>query len=141
MKLDIHLLDPADQARKCEKLLAGVVALAVRDLATPPVKTAGRAEPSKRGHPSEVMRLHGISSHAFSAARFLFAKSGGLDAYMHWLDMNPVAFRKKLLTIMWDDSPGLVGGWEPIQRRAMKANYLRWMDLQWIEPTEEDDND
>lgn len=141
MKLNINLLDNKDQTRQCEKLLAAVVATAIRDLSIAPVKTTGKPDPNKRGHPSEIMRLNGINQHAFSAARFLFGKNGGLSAYLHWLDMNPKSFRQHLLDVMWNDSPVVVGGFDSQARRAMKANYLRWMDLQWIDQPEGDDDE
>lgn len=140
MKLNVNMVERNDQTRQCEKLLAAVVAHAVRDLAIKPLKEV-RFDKRHKGAASQAMIMNGISPDAFSAARFIFGKDGGLEAYLHWLDMNPKEFRKNLLELMWDDSPNVVAGWKPMQRRAMKANYLRWMDLQWLDQPEGDDDE
>lgn len=135
--MDRVILDAAYQTRQCEKLLASVVANALRDLA------AGRDQRWDRSRkPGE--REMTISVHSFTAARFLFdTESTGVDAYLEWLDIDVGNFRKRLLETIYDSSPREVGGWEPSQRRWMRINYEAWRKLRHGDTSrfEEDDDE
>jgi hypothetical protein len=121
------MLDNEFQTRQCQKLLASVVAHAVRDLAT-----AGHQREYRTPRPGspQVRNPLPMSSNAFTAARFLFdTEATGVDAYLEWLDMDVGEFRRRLLETIYDSSPREVGGWEPSQRRAMRMNYEAWRKL------------
>jgi hypothetical protein len=72
----------------------------------------------------------------------------GVDAYGLWLDFNVDQFRRKLLEMMFDESPFVVGGKDPQARRNFRYNYKLWQKVSTlgisIETTakdEEEDND
>jgi len=136
--MDRVMLDDAFQTRQCQKLLASVVATALRDLA------AGRDQRWDRSRkPGE--REMTISGHSFTAARFLFdEESTGVDVYLEWLDIDVGNFRKRLLETTYDPSARGVGGWDSSQRRAMRINYELWRKLRHSHTSEfeedEDDN-
>lgn len=88
------------------RLLAAVVAQAIRDASAAPIKEGKRA-----------VRLPGD---ARSAMAFLFGP--GLDAYAMWLDFDPDQFRNNLL----DMRPGVHLSDE--QRRNFRFNYRSWTD-------------
>jgi hypothetical protein len=135
--MDRVMLDDAFQTRQCQKLLASVVATALRDLA------AGRDQRWDRSRkPGE--REMTISGHSFTAARFLFDEDAtGVDAYLEWLDIDVGEFRRRLLETIYDPSPRDVGGWEPSQRRMMRINYEAWRKLRHGDTSrfEEDEDD
>jgi hypothetical protein len=135
--MDRVMLDDAFQTRQCEKLLASVVATALRDLA------AGRDQRWDRSRkPGE--REMTISGHSFTAARFLFDEDAtGVDAYLEWLDIDVGIFRRRLLETIYDPSAHSVGGWDSSQRRMMRINYEAWRKLRHGDTSrfEEDEDD
>jgi hypothetical protein len=135
------MLDNEFQTRQCQKLLASVVANAVRDLAT-----AGHQREYRTPRPGSPQARNPLpmSSNAFTSARFLFDEtSTGVDAYLEWLDMDVGEFRRRLLETIYDPSPHSVGGWDYPQRRAMRINYETWRKVRHGDTTllEEDDDE
>jgi hypothetical protein len=103
-----------DQTRACEALLASVVALAVADATSSPLK-------------NEKMPL---STEAFTAMRFLFDETqSGLAEYATWLDIDPGHFRLKLREVMSDNSPHVRAGFDPMKRRNFRQNYGLWLRM------------
>lgn len=140
------LIDGPEQARRVKRLLAAVVANAVRDLAAVGNQRDWRKQPVLSEHerqtPRKTLRDHKLSEHAFTAARFLLdRKNPGVDAYLEWLDIDPPEWRKRLLEMMWDDRPKIVGGFDEFARRAMKVNYLKYLELTWLEIEDEDEDE
>jgi hypothetical protein len=139
LKLSIGMQDRDSQAAAVKRLFAAVIATAFRDLATRGWERVYRSP--RRGEPLTPKDL-GITTHAFTAARFLFDETvTGVDAYLEWLDIDADNFRKRLLDMIYDKSAHPVAGWEPEQRRQMRMNYERWLTLrsQNITPEENDD--
>lgn len=135
------ILDIAHQTRQCQKLLASVVANAMRDLASDGWQRAWR---KPRPNEARGPRNMGISSHAFTAARFLFDEtSTGVDAYLEWLDIDSDEFRRRTIELIYDTRPRDIAGWTPEQRRAMRINYEVWrkirhQDTSTLEESEDD---
>jgi hypothetical protein len=134
------ILDLEHQTRQCQKLLASVVANALRDLAAAGYQRSNRTpRPGKPGSPPL-----GMSTHAFTAARFLFdTEATGVDAYLEWLDMDVDEFRRRLIETIYDSSPRDIGGWTTENRRTMRINYELWRKLRHSHTSEfeEDDDD
>lgn len=141
LSVDFDMQDSGQQSRSCERLLAAVVACALRDLAAPGFGRTYRSAVSQAGKPSVLMQA-GISPHAFTAARFLFDTSvTGVDAYLEWLDIDPDTWRKKLREVIDNDTPLRVGGFEPEQRRNMRVNLKIYNRLSYLTDKEIDDHD
>jgi len=98
------------------KLLAAVVALAVKDLAKPPYQSV---RGSRSRYPDQRM-----VDEAISACNFLF--SDACRGYLEMLDMDVKMFRKNLFKIMADRRPVNIGDLSPMQRRYMAMNYKIW---------------
>lgn len=141
VSLNVDMLDGEQQVRSCEKLLAAVVACALRDLSAPGFGRSYRRIVAGAGKRSPIKEA-GISPHAFTAARFLFdATATGVDAYLEWLDIDPDTWRRKLLDVIADDTPMRVGGFEPEQRRNMRVNLRVYKSLAHLTDKEIDDDD
>ena len=126
----LEAYDENSQTRACQKLLAAVVAVAVNDTCVEPFKTTASDK-------TRLMRVDTIT-----AFRFLFSNDvSGLDAYALWLDFNPDNFRRKLLEIMFNDSPNVIAGKDPHLRRNFRYNYNLWRKLPRMEITEEEEDD
>ncbi len=133
------MLDLEHQTRQCQKLLASVVANAVRDLAAAGWQREYRTP--RPGSPAMRKPLP-MTVHAFTAARFLFDEEfTGVDAYLEWLDMDVAEFRRRLLEAIYNPSPLAVGGWEPEQRRVMRINYETWRKLRHGDTSMMEDDD
>jgi len=141
VSVDFDMQDADQQTRACEKLLAAVVACALRDLAAPGFGRTFRSAVASAKKQSPLATA-GISPHAFTAARFLFDTSvTGVDAYLEWLDIDPDTWRKKLRNVIDDDTPLRVGGFEPEQRRNMRVNLKIYNRLSYLTDKEIDDHD
>jgi hypothetical protein len=81
--------DTVDQNASCRKLLASVVALAVKDACLPPIKVRSKENKMLRKVPSEA---------ACSALHFLMGKS--VLGYLEMLDMDSDRWRKELMSQM-----------------------------------------
>jgi hypothetical protein len=115
------------QPRSCQKLIASVVAFAVLSACSAPPKRAAL----------EVVEGVRLSTDTLTALRFLFDKRyAGLNEYAEWLDFDADHFRSKIVKVMYDDSPFIVGGFEPMQRRNFRYNYTTWYRLQLSLPAE-----
>lgn len=111
--------DDNAQNKACRSLLATVVLLAVADSCIRPPK------PIKGERPKIPM-----ATEAFTAMRFLFDETlPGLNEYATWLDMEPSHFRMKLLETMRSESPSIINGYDPSDRRAFRYNYGVWYRL------------
>lgn len=124
MKQQAHIvLMPNNHATPERSLLASVVLLAVSDACSPPSKE-DRKKPKKA---SAGLRMH---RDTFTAMRFLFDTSAsGLDAYAEWLDFDLGHFRMKLQSVMADNSPHVIQGFDPMQRRNFRYNYGLWLQV------------
>lgn len=127
-----NLLDDNEQTRACQKLLASVVHLSIKDACIRPPS-------GKRGK-----SLGDINSDAFTAMRFLFGTEvSGLNEYATWLDFDASQFRIKLLEMMQDDTARNVYSLGPEDRRAFRYNYKTWLmvkDLKREEVYEDTDD-
>lgn len=138
----VTILDAEQQTRACEKLLAAVVACALRDLAAPGFGRSYRSAHNQIGRKRSPLLQAGITPHAFTAARFLFDTSvTGVNAYLEWLDIDPDTWRNKLLETIHSDSAHRVGGWESDQRRNMRRNLAVYKKLSYLTDKEIDDHD
>lgn len=131
--------DPVEQNRACRSLLAMVVWSAVHDACAAPLPPA----PDQKSRSRKKLR---ISTHAFTAMRFLFDDSvSGLREYSAWLDFDPDQFREQLLRLMRDTTPGSVRGFPEMSRLHFLRNYNLWFEIpSGEEPPhseEEEDND
>jgi hypothetical protein len=120
------------QTRACNALLSTVVLLAVSDACIAPTTV-------RKGDPQPTIPM---PMNAFTAMRFLFDESmSGLNEYCMWLDMNPAQFRTRLLTMMEDNSPNSINGYDPMKRRYFRQNYRAWLKLKnkYDVPMEEED--
>ena len=120
-----------DTSSKPERaLLAQVVLLALNDACQAPYKS------------DEGLRM---GRDAFTAMRFLFDKNtSGLNEYATWLGFDPGHFRLKLLNIMADSSPKIIGEWDAMKRRTFRMNHKLWQNLQDMAldiPEEEEDDE
>lgn len=118
----------ADQTQACKSLLASVVWIAINDGATAPIRR------SRDGLP--------MGHDAFTAMRFLFDETvSGLNEYANWLDFDAGQFRTRLRETMANQSPHMIGGFEPIRRRHFRQNYGMWLQLRdgYIAQLPEDD--
>lgn len=107
-------------------LLSTVVLIALHDACEAPPRSIRRAVDTPR-----------ISSEAFTAMRFLFDESvSGLREYSMWLDFEATPFREKLLTLMSNNGPMKLNGFEPMQRRNFRYNYGMWFRAKNMEFTE-----
>jgi hypothetical protein len=133
------MLDDDYQTRQCQKLLASVVANAVRDLAA-----AGWQREYRKPRPGSpaVRNPLPMTTHAFTAARFLFDEElASLEAYLDWLDIDANSFRDRLLEAIYNPSPLPVAGWEPEQRRVMRINYETWRRVRHGDTSMMEDDD
>ena len=82
-------LDEKEQTRACQRILASVVHLAIKDACNrPPTNKRGRS-------------VGDMDTDAFTAMRFLFDdRCSGLKEYATWLDFDSSQFRRKLLKTM-----------------------------------------
>lgn len=111
-------------AKAERSLLASVVLAALADACSPPPKS----DKSKRAVMKSPIAGFKIARDAFTAMRFLFDKQlSGLDAYAAWLDFETDHFRLKLLKVMSDNSPHVIQGFEPMQRKNFRFNYGLWL--------------
>lgn len=94
----------AQQAQCCARLLAAVVALAVRDAAAPFTKDEKRLRKN-------------LSSEAATAIHFMFHPQGGLDAYCAWIGMSAEQVRRGLLRR--DGPPAPKDEWLNDERRRI----------------------
>lgn len=131
--LDIKTADPE------RALLATVVLLALTDAcSTPP-----RPDRNKEKDTPAGLRM---TTDAFTAMRFFFdTRTAGLDAYAAWLDFDLDSFRSRLHAIMADNGPNKINGFDPMQRRNFRYNYVMWrkakeMD-ETLEETEENEDE
>jgi hypothetical protein len=129
-----QLVDNHQQTRACQQLLASVVASAVNDTCVEPFRATSKDK-------SVLMRIDTVT-----AFRFLFDTSvSGVDAYGLWLDFNVDQFRRKLLEMMFDESPFVVGGKDPQARRNFRYNYKLWQKVSTlgisIESTSKDEEE
>jgi hypothetical protein len=100
-----------------QKLLAAVVALAVRDSCLAPIKSSER-------------KCYVMQANAYTAFRFLFdEESSGLDAYADWLDFDKVQFRKQLLDLMYRKDQQPINGFDSTHRRSFRSNHLLWIQM------------
>jgi hypothetical protein len=122
-------LDLNEQTRSCQKLLASVVHLSIKDACTrPPTEKKGKS-------------LGDIHTDAFTALRFLFGEGvAGLNEYATWLDFDAGQFRKKLLEMMRDDTAKFVFSIGPEDRRAFRYNYKTWLTIKDIKLEELDED-
>ena len=90
-----------------QRLLAAVVAVAVRDCCMPPV---GRHN----------LRLQPQAASAFD---FVFTDLG--DPFLELIDINSGHFRRKLEEVM-NDTSNTDKPFKQIQRRAFRINYKLW---------------
>lgn len=138
----VTILDAEQQTRACEKLLAAVVACALRDLAAPGFGRSYRSAHNQIGKKTSPLLQAGISPHAFTAARFLFdTSSTGVDAYLQWLDIDAGTWRNKLLNVIYSDVPRPIGGFDPEQRRNMRVNLKIYKRLSYLKDQEIDHDD
>ena len=123
--------DDNAQNKACRSLLATVVLLAVADSCLAPPK------PAKGEKPKIPM-----ATDAFTAMRFLFDESlSGLSEYAAWLDMEPSHFRRKLLETMSDNSPRIINGHEPMDRRKFRYNYGVWYRIKNYDVQQDEDDE
>jgi len=102
-----------------KRLLAAVVAQAVRDACLPPIDK--RADTGRKAETS-------LRADAATAMAFLFDKSvAGVEAYATWLDFDADRFRGRLLDACSIDRRDPMFSDE--QRRAFRANYRLFMSL------------
>ena len=129
----MKMLNTEHQNAACRALLANVVLLAVADACSQPPKR--RTDERRPSLP--------ISTEAFTAMRFLFDESfSGLTEYTTWLDIDPGQFRSRMLKIMHDSSPVSINGFDALQRRNFKFNYVHWfksknLDFSDLEETDD----
>ena len=90
-----------------QRLLAAVVAVAVRDCCSPP----------------EGKRDLRLTRQAASAFDFLFTDMG--DPFLELIDINSGHFRRKLEEVM-NDTSNSDQPFKSIQRRAFRINYKLW---------------
>lgn len=123
-------LDINEQTRACQKLLASVVHLSIKDACTrPPTGKKGKS-------------LGDIHTDAFTALRFLFGEGvAGLNEYATWLDFDAGQFRKKLLEMMRDDTAKFVFSIGPEDRRAFRYNYKTWLAIKDLKREEQEELD
>jgi hypothetical protein len=109
-------LDEKEQARACQRILASVVHLAIKDACNrPPTNKRGRS-------------VGDMDTDAFTAMRFLFDdRCSGLKEYATWLDFDSSQFRRKLLKTMEDNTAVMIGTITPEDRRAFRFNYKTWV--------------
>lgn len=93
-----------------QKLLAAVVAVALRDSTQPPFTPAN----------STHLRM---TEDAHSAMDFLLTDD--CNGYLEWLDINTEQFRKRLLAMM-EDKSARNSPFTPMQRRAFRMNRIIW---------------
>jgi hypothetical protein len=112
MQLDLeHSNDTPAEMR----LLAAVVGLAVKDTMLPPINTRNKSSPLD------------IADDAMSAFDFLFTPTS--DAFLEWLDIDPPAFRKRLLDTMEDSSGRDTIHFKAMGRRNFRMNYRIWQGM------------
>lgn len=96
------------------RLLSAVVGLAVKDSMQPPVQPT---------HKDASVRM---TDDAMSAFDFLFTETS--DVFLEWLDIDPPAFRKRLLAQMSDlstkDKP-----FKQMDRRYFRMNHALWQEM------------
>lgn len=93
------------------RLLSAVIALAINDLAKPPIKLIKGFRPQDE---------------TLSACNFIF--TGVIDSYLHAIDANPEQFRRKLLQMVDNRKDDKVAGFDQGQRRMMKLNINYWKE-------------
>lgn len=93
-----------------QRLLSAVVAVAIRDAMQPPFKPLN----------SSQFRMRPDALTAFD-----FLMTDDCDAYLEWLDINHIQFRKRLFKMMDDMSTNAVP-FSPDQRRAFRINRKLW---------------
>ncbi len=102
-----------------KRLLAAVVAQAIRDACLLPIEKRG----DKVRKPRVILRAD-----AATAMAFLFDKSvSGVDAYAAWLDFDANRFRDRLLDACSSNRRDPMFTDE--QRRAFRQNYRLFMSL------------
>jgi hypothetical protein len=115
-----------DQTRACQALLSSVIALAVNDATTAPLKNKDSKFP--------------MTVEAFTAMRFLFDETqSGLAEYATWLDIDPGHFRTKLREVMADNHPHPRAGFDAMKRRNFRQNYGLWLRVKHHGIVETDD--
>jgi hypothetical protein len=115
-----------DQTRACQALLSSVIALAVNDATTAPIKSKDSKFP--------------MTIEAFTAMRFLFDETqSGLAEYATWLDIDPGHFRTKLREVMADNHPHPRAGFDAMKRRNFRQNYGLWLRVKHHGIVETDD--
>ena len=114
-----------------QRLLAAVVAVAVRDSMAAPYRPVDSRE--------YRMRTEAITA-------FNFLMTDDCEGYLQWLDIDAGHFRQKLLDQMDDRTPKSIP-FSPEQRRAFRVNHSMWLKLlstrgiSRVEAEEEDDED
>ena len=110
------------------RLLAAVVAMALRDACEKPYKE------------SKNCTMH---TYARSAHEFLWTPA--LDAYLAFLDIEPDFYREKLTKFMSDQSERVTNGFSSENRRNFRLNKLLWEDQRGLLPvipdSEEEDTE
>ena len=135
MKQQDHIvLMPNSNATPERSLLASVVLLAVNDACSVPPK------PDKDNHKNKKTPAgFRISRDAFTAMRFFFdTRVSGVDAYAEWLDFDLDSFRNRLRTIMSNNGPTHIHGFDPMQRRNFRYNYGMWLKVREMDSTEDE---
>lgn len=87
------------------RLMFAVVGLAVSDACAIPVLTRHK-------------RVAGLKEDAYTALDFLLTKAA--DGWLMWLDIDPVMFRKRVLSVMFENQASSLG---EHRKRAFRANY------------------
>lgn len=93
------------------RLLAAVVAMAIRDACEKPLKEGKHCT---------------IHTYARTAHEFLWTPA--LDAYLAFLDIEPEFYRTKLDQFMGDQSERDFNGFSSENRRNFRLNRLLWQD-------------
>jgi hypothetical protein len=102
-----------DQHVRATRILSAVIALAVTDAAVKPLKTDDSTK-------------NRITDRAFDAIEFLFADTAVCDLYLDQLDIDPTAFRLRLLEYVYTPTRTLdatKGDLSNAQRRNLRLNY------------------
>lgn len=94
-----------------QRLIAAVIATAMRDACIKPFKPFGEKH----------LRL---TFDCMTAHDFLWTEA--LESYLHYLDVEAEYFRKALIKTMNNDSEKKIGSFTPEDRRAFRFNKRYW---------------
>lgn len=114
------------------KLLAAVVALAIRDLTKPPIKIAGTGRKMPR---------YELPTETITACNFLFTDT--CYGYLELLGITPKEFQKRLVNAINNRRPIDIGELSESGRRTMRLNYAIWKESyqQYLNAAVEEDED